>query len=91
MTGKDLMSAAWHETGRSSHETPTIHDLIAGVRAVPAFNFYTFSQLQGIVAAARQSQAPTLVQVRKRTWGRFETGLPGGFVGRWQDNHAERG
>lgn len=86
------MSAAWHETGRSSHETPTIHDLIAGVRAVPAFNFYTFSQLQGIVAAARQSQAPTLVQVSKRTWGLFETELLGWFVERyipeWSEGYA---
>ncbi len=56
------MSAAWPETGRSSGETPTIHDVIAGVRAVPVFNPYTFSQLRGIVAAARQSQTPTLVQ-----------------------------
>lgn len=86
------MSAAWHETGRSSHETPTIHDLIAGVRAVPAFNFYTFSQLQGIVAAARQSQAPTLVQVSKRAWGLFETELLGWFVERyipeWSEGYA---
>lgn len=63
------------KTGRSSRETLTIHDVIAGVRAVPAFNFYTFRQLQGIAAAAGQSQAPTLGQVSKRSWGLGETEL----------------
>ena len=92
MTGKDLISAAWTGTGRAPHQKPTIHGLSAGVRAVPGFKFYTFSQLQGIVAAARQSQAPTLVQVSKRAWGLFETELLGWFVERyipeWSEGYA---
>jgi fructose/tagatose bisphosphate aldolase len=41
-------------------------------KILPAFNFYTLSQLEGILAAVRERQHPTLIQVSKRAWHSFD-------------------
>ena len=50
---------------------PLRHQMAKG-GAIPAFNFYTFSQLQGIVAAACHQRAPAFVQISRRTWSIFD-------------------
>jgi fructose/tagatose bisphosphate aldolase len=45
---------------------------LQGAGALPAFNFYTFAQLEGILAAARELRRPLLVQVSRRAWDAFD-------------------
>lgn len=46
--------------------------LIPSVSSLPTFNFYTLSQLRGILAAIREAGRPALVGISQRCWNTFD-------------------
>ncbi len=53
-------------------QTPTLKMLWEDIEVLPAFNFYTWAQLEGILAAVREREKFTLLQVSKRAWQTFD-------------------
>ena len=53
-------------------QTQTLKMLWEDIKILPAFNFYTWAQLEGILAAVREREQPTLLQVSKRAWQTFD-------------------